>query len=108
MKISKAEVGKMKYHYTEVTTGSKETATKSFTVCESRSTPWTIYIQSMRFSRPEYWTGQLFPCPGDLPNPGTEPRSHTLQVDSLPAEPPGKPKNTVVGSLSLLQKIFLT
>ena len=42
-----------------------------------------------------------FPSPGDLPNPGTEPRSPTLQVDSLPAEPQGKPKNTGVGSLSL-------
>ena len=44
--------------------------------------------------------------PGDLPNPGTEPRSPTLQVDSLLSEPPGKPKNTGVGSLSLLQRIF--
>ena len=46
--------------------------------------------------------------PGDLPNPGIEPRSPTLQEDSLPAEPQGKPKNTGVGSLSLLQGIFLT
>ena len=44
----------------------------------------------MEFSRSEYWRGLLFPSPGDLPNPGTEPRSPTLQVDSLPAEPPGK------------------
>ena len=28
-------------------------------------TPWTM--QSMEFSRPEYWSGQLFPSPGDLP-----------------------------------------
>ena len=46
--------------------------------------------------------------PGDLPNPGIEPRSPTLQADSLPAEPQGKPENTAVGSLSLLQRIFLT
>ena len=46
--------------------------------------------------------------PGDLPNPGIEHRSPELQADSLPAEPPGKPKNTGVGSLSLLQWIFLT
>ena len=39
----------------------------------------------------------------DLPSPGIEPRSPTLQADSLPSEPPGKPKNTEVGSLSLLQ-----
>ena len=49
-----------------------------------------------------------FPFSRDLPNPGTEPRSPTLQVDSLPAEPQGKPKNTGVGSLSLPQLIFLT
>ena len=49
-----------------------------------------------------------FPSPRDLPNPGIEPRSPTLQVDSLPAEPQGKPKNTGVGSLSRLQRIFLT
>ena len=74
---------------------------------ESRSaTPWTI--QSMEFSRPEYWSGQPLPSPGDLPNPGIKPRSPTLQTDSLPAEPQGKPKNTGVGSLSLLQWIFPT
>ena len=49
-----------------------------------------------------------FPSPGDLPNPRTEPQSPTLQADSLPAEPPGKPKCTRVGSLSLLWRIFLT
>ena len=60
------------------------------------------------FFRPEYWSGQPFPSPGALPKPGIELRSPTLQVDSLPAEPPGKPKNTGVGSLSLFQWIFLT
>ena len=59
-----------------------------------------------RFSRQEYWSGFPCPLPGDLPKPGIEPRSPTLQVDSLPAEPPGKPKNTGVGSLSILQGIF--
>ena len=53
------------------------------------ATPGTIKF--MEFSRPEYWSGQPFPSPGDLPNPGTEPRSPVLQADSLPAEPPGKP-----------------
>ena len=43
---------------------------------------------------------------GDLPNPGIEPRSLALQADSLPAEPPGKPKNTGVGSLSLLKGLL--
>ena len=49
------------------------------------ATPRTI--QSMEFSRPEYWSGKPFPSPGDLPNPGIEPKSSTLQADSLPAEP---------------------
>ena len=45
---------------------------------------------------------------GIFPTPGIEPRSPALQVDSLPAEPQGKPKSTGVGSLSLLQQIFQT
>ena len=60
----------------------------------------------MEFSRPEYWSGKLFPSPGDLPKTGIESRSSTLQADSLPTEPQGKPKNIGVGSLSLLQGIF--
>ena len=44
----------------------------------------------MGFSRQEYWSGQPFLSPGDLPNPETEPRSPALQADSLPTEPPGK------------------
>ena len=59
------------------------------------------------FSRQEHWSGLPFPSPGDLPNPENELRSPTLQVNSLPSEPTGKPKNTRVGSLSLLQGIFL-
>ena len=46
--------------------------------------------------------------PRDLRNPGIKPRSLPLQADSLPSEPPGKPKNTRVGILSILQGIFLT
>ena len=69
--------------------------------------PHRLY-KSLEFSRPQYWSGKPFPSPGDLPNPGIEPRSPTLQADSLPAEPQGKPENTGVGSLSLLQQIFLT
>ena len=45
--------------------------------------------------------------PADLPDPGIEPGSPELQVDFLLAELQGKPKNTGVGSLSLLQGIFL-
>ena len=42
--------------------------------------------------RQEYWSGLPFPSPGDLPDPGIEPGSPTLQVDSLPNELPGKPQ----------------
>jgi len=68
--------------------------------------PWTV--QSLEFSRPEYWSGKPFPSPGDVPNPGIKPRSPMLQAEFLPTKPSGKPKNTGVGSLSLLQWIFLT
>ena len=61
------------------------------------ATPWTVAHQappSMGFSRQEYWSGLPFPSPGDLPDPGIEPRSPTLQADALPSEPPGKPEQT--------------
>ena len=45
-----------------------------------------------------YWSGYPFPSPVDLPNPGIEPRSRTLQADSLPAEPQGKPYCTAQGN----------
>ena len=44
------------------------------------------------FSEPEYWSGQPFPSPGDLPDPGIKHRSPTLQADSLPSEPTRKLK----------------
>ena len=61
-----------------------------------------------RFSRQEQWSVLPCPPPGDVPNPWIESRCPALQADSLPDEPPGKPKNTGVGSLALLQGIFLT
>jgi len=56
--------------------------------------PWTIAHQaplSMEFSRQEYWSGFLFPSPKGFPDPGIEPRSPTLQADSLPSETSGMP-----------------
>ena len=41
----------------------------------------------MGFPRYEYWSGLPFPSPGDLSDPGVEPRSPRLQADSLPYEP---------------------
>ena len=61
-----------------------------------------------RFSQQEYWSGLPCSTSEDLPNPGIEPRCPTLQADSLLSEPPGKPNNTGVDSLSLLQGIFPT
>ena len=46
---------------------------------------------SMGFSRQNYWSGLPFSSPGDLPNPGIEPRPPALWADALPSEPPGKP-----------------
>ena len=46
---------------------------------------------SMGFSRPDYESGLLFASPGDLPDSGIDPWSPTVQADSLPSEPPGKP-----------------
>ena len=59
------------------------------------ATSWTIALQtplSMGFSRQEHWSGLPFLPPGDLPNPGIKSRSPELQADSLPSEPPGKPR----------------
>ena len=61
---------------------------------DSLATPWTVAYQalpSMGFTRQEYWSELPFPSPGDLPNPGIEPRSPTLWADALTSEPPGKP-----------------
>ena len=62
---------------------------KSLSHVQLFAAPWTIW--SMEFSRPEYGSGQPFPSPGHLPNPGIEARFPALQVDYLPGEPPGKP-----------------
>ena len=71
---------------------------KELCVCQSLScvclfaTPWTVAHQaplSMGISRQEYWSGMPCPSPGDLPDPGIETGSPSLQADSLPSEPPG-------------------
>ena len=69
------------------------------------ATPWTVARQaplSMGFSRQEYWSGLPCPPPGALPNPGIEPRSPTLQEDSLLSEPPGKQRDCVQFSRSVV------
>ena len=67
---------------------------KSLSHVQLFATPWTVAQQappSMEFSRQDYWSGLPFPSPGDLPDLGIEPRSPTLQTDSLPSDPPGNP-----------------
>ena len=62
-------------------------------LCLTLETPWSIACQaplSMGFPKQEYWSGLPFPSPGDLRDPGIEPRSLALQADSLPSEPPRK------------------
>ena len=79
-------------------------------------TPWTVARQaplSTGFSRPEYWSGQPCPPPGDLPDPGVELRSPTLPADSPSSRgssPPrdGTPVSRGAGRFSFLQGIFLT
>ena len=83
---------------------------KSLQLCSTLFDPMDCslpgYLCSWGFSRQGYWRGLPSPLPEDLCNPGIEPRSPALQVDPLTSEPLGKPKNTRVGSLSLLQGIF--
>ena len=67
--------------------------------CLTLVTPWIATLArqaplSMGFSRQEYWNTLSFPFPGDLPNPGIKPRFPAFQAESLPSEPPGKPKTT--------------
>ena len=69
--------------------------------------PWTVAchtLLSMGFSRQEYWTGLLFPSPEDLPDPGIEPGSPVLQVDSLTTELSGEPESNYLDSATNLQE----
>ena len=68
----------------------------------SNSTPWTVACQaplSMRFPRQDHWSALPFPSPGDLPDPGINPASPALQVDSLPLSHWGNP-------LSMPESVF--
>ena len=76
--------------------------------CLTLCDPMDSTVHGILQARTLEWVGSLSLLPGDLSNPGIEPKSPALQVDSMPAEPQGKPKNTGVGSLSLLQQIFPT
>ena len=73
------------------------------------ATPWTVALQAPLFmgilqARILEWVAM--PSSRVLPNPGIKPMSPALQVDSLPSEPPKKPKNIRVGNLSFRQGTF--
>ena len=81
---------------------------ESFSVMSDSLWPHGLYSPC---NSPDQNTGVgslSFSFPGDLTNPGIQPRSPTLKADSSPAEPQGKPRNTGLGSLSRLQRIFPT
>ena len=69
----------------------KESESEVAQSCPTLCDPWTVAHKappSMGFSRQEYWSGLPFPSPVDLPDPGIEPRSPTLQADALTSAPP--------------------
>ena len=71
---------------------------KSLSRVQLFAIPWTVAYQaplSMGFSRQEYWSGLPFPSPGEIPNPGIEPRFPALQANSLPTKPPGRPMKNI-------------
>ena len=83
--------------------GSSKSESEVTHSCPTPCDPWTVAHQappSMGFSRQEYWSGLPFPSPGDLPDPGIELRSPTLQADALSSAPPGKPLNTRIQVLT--------
>ena len=95
----------------------KSDMTKQLTLHEVKSlsrvrlftTPWTVAYQaspSMEFSKQEYWSGLLFPSPGDLPNTGIEPRSPALRAGALPSEPPQNLLMITITSL-LIEKVVI-
>ena len=73
------------------------------------ATPWTVAHQPPLFKgfpRQEYLSGLPFPSPGDLPDPGIEPKPPALQADSLPSEPPGKLRLWVLVTVKSLFSLF--
>ena len=76
------------------------------TICDPMDCRGLLF--AWEFFRQEHGSGLPYPPSGDLPNPRLEPRCPAMQSDSLPSEPPGKPMNTGLVILSLLQGIFLT
>ena len=80
-------------------------------LCPTLCDPMTVVHQvplPMGFPKQEYWSGMPLPSPGELPKPGFKLASLALAGRFFTTEPPGKPMNTGVGGLALLQGIFPT
>ena len=93
-KLAKEYIKEIFYHLAYLIYMQSESESEVPQSCPTLCDPWTVAHQappSMGFSRQEYWIGLPFPSPGDLPDPGIEPRSPTLQADALTSAPPGKP-----------------
>ena len=75
-------------------------------LCPTLCNPMDYIVPGILQARKLEWVS--IPFSRGSPNPGIAHRSPILQADSLPPEPPGKLKNTGMGSLSLLQWIFPT
>ena len=73
----------------KTTESESEVAQSCPTLCYPMDSSLHQDPPSMGFSRQEYWSGLPFPSPGNLPDPGIEPRSPALLTDALPSEPPG-------------------
>ena len=87
--------------HTRILVRKKRKKVKSFSRVWLFANPWTVPYQaslSMGFSRQGSWSGLLVPSPGDLPDPGNEPRFPALQADALPSEPPGRPQDIGYGT----------
>ena len=79
---------------------------KSLSRVQLFATPWTVAYQaslSMGFSRQEYQSRLPFPSPGDLPDPGIEPRFPALQTDALPSELPGETTGEYINDAIFVQ-----
>ena len=73
--------------------------------CRTLCDPRTVAHQappSMGFSRQEYWSGLPFPSPGDLPDPGIEPRSPALQADALTSEVQKQKNESLVTEIKIV------
>ena len=98
--------------YCSVTaTSCVQTVLSHFSRAQLFVSPWTLARQaplSMGFSMQVYWSGLPGPPPGDLPNPGTEPRSPASQADSLPLSHLESSENqaSIVRTIIFLSSLF--